>query len=26
LETFIETENSCCAPQLPLITKCYKIS
>jgi len=26
LETFIETENSCCAPQFPLIANCYKIS
>jgi len=25
-ETFIETENSCCASQLPLIVTCYKIS
>jgi len=24
-ETFIETENSCCVPRLPLIASCYKI-
>jgi len=25
-ETFIETENSCCAPRFPLIVSCYKIA
>ena len=24
-ETFVETENSCCAPWFPLIVSCYKI-
>jgi len=26
LETFVETENSYCAPRFPLIASCYKIS
>jgi len=25
LETFIETENPCCAPRIPLIASCYKM-
>jgi len=25
LETFVETENSCCVPRFPLIASCYKI-